>query len=244
MRDPHYEEILQELRAIWEPRKEYIDKDLWVIRNFLSQEEIDWIMNEANKPEAWYITMRSPYLNIANKYLDVVPRYDENGILVSQFDENPEHFEIPYFFGGRGINDRLTAVLPDEFIGTTTLQSFLAIREDNEEMKRKAEEWGAEERNVSFDWHFEQLANDDTKKQKLVASFSIYINDNFEGGELMFKNKPDLIIKPEPGMLVNIPITEEFTHKVSFVKGGDRHTLYGNCWTDKSTYPISTMENC
>ena len=31
---------VSELYDIWESRKEYIEKDLWVIRNFLSEEEI------------------------------------------------------------------------------------------------------------------------------------------------------------------------------------------------------------
>lgn len=33
-------EKLQRLKDEWEPRKEYIDKDLWVIKNFLTEEEL------------------------------------------------------------------------------------------------------------------------------------------------------------------------------------------------------------
>ncbi len=239
------DEIIAELSAIWEPKKEYIEKDLWVIRNFLSEEELAWILKEARKPEHWYITMRSPYLNIANKYLGLVPRYNEDGILTSQFDSHPEFYPIPYFNDEYGINNRLKAVLPPKFVGTTTLQSFLSIREDNEEMKALAEKFGAQSKNASFDWHYEQHSDDDDEKeQKLVASFSIYINDDFDGGELLFLNKPDIVIKPEPGMLVNIPITQEFTHKISYVSNGDRHTVYGNCWKDADSYPISTAETC
>ena len=49
-----YESIKSELEA----RKEYPieGKPLWFIRNFLSQEEIDFLMQEANDPQAWYIT--------------------------------------------------------------------------------------------------------------------------------------------------------------------------------------------
>lgn len=63
--------------------KEYIEKDLWVIRNFLSEEELEWFNKQANDPEGWYPTMRSPYGgNIRNKFLGYVPEYGEDGILI------------------------------------------------------------------------------------------------------------------------------------------------------------------
>jgi hypothetical protein len=62
------------LKTIWEPRKEYIEKDLWVIRDFLSDQEIEWLNKEANDPTGWYVTMRSPYGgNTRNKFLGYVP---------------------------------------------------------------------------------------------------------------------------------------------------------------------------
>jgi hypothetical protein len=236
--------VIEELKSIWESKKEYIDKDLWVIRNFLSQEEIDWIMKEANDPDGWYITMRSLYLNVGNKYLDLIPSYNEDGIMISQFDPVKFNKQIPFFKEPHGIENRLMAVLPKHFIGTTTLQSFFAIREDNEDMKQLAKEHGAEEIDMSFPWHCEEEAKHPITGAKMTAAFSLYLNDNFSGGELKFLNKPDIVIKPEPGMLVNVPTSKEFTHKVSFVKDGDRHTIYGNCWDDISIRPISTMEDC
>jgi hypothetical protein len=234
--------VIKELQDIWEPRKEYIDKDLWIIRNFLSQEEIDWIMSEARKPEEWYITMRSIYLNVGNKYLEIYPEYDENGILVSQFNPDTPRKTIPYFKDTYGIENRLMAVVPKYFLGTTTLQSFFAVREDNEEMKARS--ISAEQEDFSFPWHYEEDAKHPETGAKMTAAFSLYLNDDFEGGELKFLNKPDIVIKPEPGLLVNVPTSKEFTHKVSFVKGGDRHTIYGNCWDDISLYPMSSQEDC
>ena len=38
----------RQLKDIWEPKKEYIEKDLWVIRNFLSKEELDFFTELAN----------------------------------------------------------------------------------------------------------------------------------------------------------------------------------------------------
>jgi len=74
---------LEELTELWEPKKEYIEKDLWVIRNFLTEQELVYLNNEANDPEGWYTTMRSPYGgNIKNKFIGYIPEYDENGSLL------------------------------------------------------------------------------------------------------------------------------------------------------------------
>lgn len=233
--------IFKEIYDIWNPKKEYIDKDLWVIRNFLNQEEIDWIMTEINKPEEWYTTMRSPYKNILNKFPDVVPKYNENGVLISQFDENAEKKEIPIFHSTYGIDNRLRAVLPKYFYSTAaSIQTFLSVREDDLEMVNLSKK--SKKENFSMDWHYERHPGSKNYEIK-TGAFSVYLNDNFQGGELLFKNKPDIVISPEPGMLVNIPLTEEFTHKVSFVSGGDRHTLYGTCFSQQD-HISSTIEDC
>ena len=234
---------LEHLSSIWEPKKEYIDKDLWVIRNFLSQEEIDWIMSEVNNPDNWYTTMRSPYKNILNKYLDLVPEYSEDGVLVSQFLDNPKRKKIPHFHTKDGINNRLMSVLPKKFYGTTTVQTFLSVREDDEEMVKLCKERQAKEKDASFDWHYEATEANEALINKLTGAFSLYLNNDFQGGELLFKHKPHIVIKAEPGMLINIPLTEEFTHKVTFVYGGDRHTLYGTSFLDPDHFK-SDITNC
>lgn len=50
----------------------------------------------------------------------------------------------------------------------------------------------------------------------------LYLNDNFEGGELYYPNL-DLIVRPEKGMLVYHPGNQE--HEVLKVISGDRYTL-------------------
>lgn len=244
MRTP---ELYKELNDIWEPRKEYIDKDLWVIRNFLSQEEIDWILWEASKPKDWYITMRSIYRNVANKYLEAIPEYDSNGNMILPTGSDAKRISIPHFKDTYGIENRIWSVIKPFFIGTSTLQSFFAVTDEevesfsDEEKKRYAL---AKKENFSFPYHCEEDAQHPQTGAKMTAAFSIYLNDDFEGGELMFKYKPDIVIKPEPGMLVNVPLTKEFTHKVAFVKGKHRHTIYGNCWDNPEIAPISTNDDC
>ena len=55
----------------------------------------------------------------------------------------------------------------------------------------------------------------------------IYLNDNYEGGELFFSNK-DLELKPKPGDLVIFPGTDEFNHGVRHVQPGPiRYVIVG-----------------
>jgi len=253
LRDP---KKLQQLKDEWEPKKEYIEKDLWVIRNFLSEEELTWLNKEANDPEAWYSTMRSPYGgNIRNKFLGYVPEYGEDGILIPPHPKNKTTFvPVPHL---KDIEYRLEAVLPKYFAGAGALQSFFEISEDetlqyDPNLKVKDVDW-------AMPWHYERDDSDSDYKQKHVAttsnnkeitsetvisaSFNVYINDNFDGGILEFINK-DYVIKPEPGMLVNIPLYKEFEHRVTKVTNGNRHTLYGRCWQDIDKSFLSSREDC
>ena len=46
--------------------KIYLDEDkkVWIIEDFLTQEELDWFKTQTEDPNGWYPTMRSPYKNI------------------------------------------------------------------------------------------------------------------------------------------------------------------------------------
>jgi len=245
--------IHPELVEVWEPKKEYIEKDLWVIRNFLSQEELDWLNAEANDPTGWYDTMRSPYGgNIRNKFLGSVPKYNEQGVLIPPHPNYPSEFvDCPLLRGKYGIEERLAAVLPPTFVGAGALQSFFEVPDD-----QIIKDLGYDV-DYAMNWHYERddadseedqrkIFGDGDKKiiaeEKLTASFNVYINDDFDGGILEFQFK-DYTVKPEPGMLVNVPLYKEFMHRVTKVTGGNRHTLYGRCWGTNNAY-LSSIEDC
>lgn len=58
----------------------------------------------------------------------------------------------------------------------------------------------------------------------IMHGFVIYINDDYEGGEIYYPNK-DISIKPKARSLVIHPGSEEYTHGVSPVESGLRYTL-------------------
>lgn len=60
----------------------------------------------------------------------------------------------------------------------------------------------------------------------------LYLNDEYEGGELYFEEL-DLLIKPKANQLVFFPSGSEFRHEVKPVLSGDRYTLASFYTTDK-----------
>lgn len=224
-----------------ESQKIFIDEDLWYIPNFLTEAEFELLKKYCDDPTGWYITARSP--SIRNKFIDV--KYDlypegtvcpTRGIDLSLSAVFPtdahERYRDPLFWDPNGLLDRLDAVLPKHLLWTTTLQSFWPFQEEHDNL-------GA------YTWHYEKGSNPERKDDSMSGAWSLYLNDDFEGGELLFKYKPEITIRPEPGMLVNIPITKEFTHKVTPVTSGIRHTLYGisleNLEIERT---ISSADNC
>jgi hypothetical protein len=240
------------LKKIWEPRKEYIEKDLWVIRNFLSDQELEWLNKEANDPVGWYTTMRSPYGgNTKNKFLGYIPEYNEDGNMMLPTQDSKFSYRDPITY----IEARLASVVPAEFGGAGALQSFFEVPDEQMIAEVGDSEYPAMgfhyERDDS-DTHEDQttiVASSKTQGKrilsegKITGSFNVYINDNFDGGILEFRNK-DYVIKPEVGMLVNVPLYKEFEHQVTKVSNGNRHTIYGRSWDTIEGKYLSTDEDC
>ena len=253
LRDP---DKLARLKLELEPKKEYIEKDLWVIKNFLEPEELEWLNKEAKDPEGWYPTMRSPYANnVQNKFLGYVPQYGEDGVMLPPHPSINPVFNTPTFL--KEMEDRLESVLPRFFAGAGAFQSIMGV--SDEEMM--ADLGGMVDFSIPF--HYERDEEDPDEVQrtvsgpsndnpdmktviaegKITGSFNIYINDDFDGGILEFKNK-SYTIRPEPGMLINIPISKEFEHRVTRVTNGNRHTIYGRCWDSLENSHLSSRDDC
>jgi hypothetical protein len=241
--DPYGNLEISELREIWEPKKEYIEKDLWVIRNFLSQEELSWLQELGNDPSDWYTTMRSPYGgNTKNKFIGYVAEYDDDGNVLLP---GPNSKHVMTRWNTFAINARVEAVVLPEPNGVGALQSFFEVPDE-----QIVAELGHDV-DYAMDFHYERDDEEQvfgkpatsTAEGKITAAYSIYINDNYDGGILEFKNK-EYSIKPEPGMLVNIPLYKEFEHRITKVRNGNRHTLYGRSWDSLSQKHLSTSEDC
>ena len=232
--------IISTMKEILESQKVYLDKDLWYIPNFLTEEESAELKRHCDEPTGWYITSRSP--SIRNKFLGVKYRLHAEGTICPSRGidlslsaifptDDDEEYRNPLFWNPNALLDRLSMTLPDSLVRNTTLQSFWPFQEG-------VDKYGA------FEWHHEK-GNPGQKDDGMTGAWSLYLNNDFEGGELIFKNKPEIVIKPQPGMLINIPLTKEFTHKVTPVTSGIRHTLYGICYDSSfDDRTVSTGDTC
>lgn len=220
--------------------KKYLEENIWIIEDFLNKQELDWFKEKINDPSGWYATMRSPYKNILNKFLDSVPEYDEDGSIIFP-NENSKYIELPIFSSPGGIWDRLESVLPKYYRRHATLQSFkfMTDQEIQENLNLEViKNYGLNDNQIDFAMYWHQ---DPTET---VISFSLYLNDDFEGGELEFEKFP-IKLKPKAGMLIVIPGGEKYSHRVNKVLGpNSRHTLYGNSWPNPENIPVSTAEDC
>jgi hypothetical protein len=221
--------------------KIYLDEQLWYIENFLTEEEIKALMEIASEKNGWYKTQRSP--SIRNKFAQLdIPVHPEGticktrGIDISgdivllpqegvKFDAIAERF--PLF---NGIVVKLEKVLPPTLVRSGIFQSFWPLAD-------------GDDGGGAYSWHHEKGHSDDWNDHGMTATWSIYVNTDFEGGDLEFKDLPHKIT-PKPGMLVSIPMTKEWTHRVTPVTAGIRHTLYGTCFENTEDRVISTSETC
>lgn len=218
----------------------YEDKKVWVIEDFLTKEELDWFKTQTDDELGWYVTMRSPYKNILNKFLDTVPKYEENGN-AEMPDETSEHIDLPVFTRQNGVWQRLESVLPPSYRRHATLQSFKYMTDDQikENLNMdSAKKCGWKDIDFAMDWHI-----DPGHEKNIVCSFSLYLNDDYGGGELEFAEVP-IKLKPKAGMLAVIP-GDYYRHRVNKVLGpNSRHTLYGNSYIDPSIVVASTKYDC
>jgi len=70
----------------------------------------------------------------------------------------------------------------------------------------------------------EHLDKSDLLEQQNSMGVAIYLNDNFEGGEIYYPNL-NISYKPLRGALICHPGTIEYTHGVKTVSGNDRYIL-------------------
>jgi hypothetical protein len=66
----------------------------------------------------------------------------------------------------------------------------------------------------------------------LAFSMIVYLNDEYEGGEIEFPNQ-GISLKPEEGSLIIFPSNEPYLHKVNEVLSGKRYTSHLSVYKGK-----------
>ena len=182
-----------------------------IVEDFLSKDELDSLHNIINNlsEDDWMIEYTK---NLKRFCMEKFGRDDvENLVAEGKFEITQGWQDKNYDLGSepitRNVIERLDnlVALVDPKLEASGLKTFQRMQ-DGVELK------------AHTDQHTDPSINYAT---------IIYLNDNYNGGELFFSNK-DLQLKPKPGSLVIFPGTDEFNHGVRHVEPGPiRYVLVG-----------------
>lgn len=85
----------------------------------------------------------------------------------------------------------------------------------------------------------ENIWNKDIPKFLSEYSSLFYLNEDYEGGELIFPDY-ELSIKPEAGTLITFPTNSMYQHAVNKVESGTRYNIALR-WFRKTTLIANTI---
>lgn len=177
--------------------KIYLDPNIYYVKNFLSQSEVDKILSSTFE---W---------NLIN----------ENGNGSDYFNEN----DVEFFEDG--VSRRLVGVIKseEEFWWNVVVKRLRDLL-DNDNEKYNAVpyitkylpegEWG-------LYYHYENHPDCGPIGMYTTLGFTLALNEGWSGGEVEFKNKP-IKVNVKPGDILVFPSSEEYTHAVHAVRGKER----------------------
>lgn len=186
-------------------------ENVLVVENFLSADDLKYLNNiiDSLSEDDWKIEYTQ---NLAKFCLEKFGRDDvDNLVAEGKFEITSgwedKNYNLKNDLVAQGIADKLENLvcIADSSLRASGLKTFQRMQEG-----------------VELKAHTDQ----DTDPSIRYATI-IYINDNYNGGELFFTNK-GIEIKPKSGSLIIFPGTKEFDHGVRHVKAGPlRYVLVG-----------------
>ncbi len=179
--------------------KGFIKEDIVFYNNFLTQEECETLVRVfEDEEQPWSMSAF----------------FESYGMSIMPEDPILERYGLPRDYFGK-LADRLHKVVEDaherpvksvsSHAQKWQIGAFAPFHSDNTDMDGNPSAW---------------------EKSKLVCL--LYINDDYEGGELDFRDH-DISIKPVAGQLITFPGGFNNIHQVLPVKGSTRHTI-GAFW--------------
>lgn len=178
--------------------KVYIDPEIYYVENFISQEEIDRLLGSTFE---WIKT---------NEDGNGAGPYDEKELDVLKVD---------------GVARRFTGIIgSEEQFWWDTIVKRLRELLDNDQEKYNAVPYITKylpEGDWGLYYHYENHPDCGPIGKYTTKGFTLGLNSGWTGGEVSFKFKPiDFIV--EPGTILVFPASEDYTHAVKAVRGGDR----------------------
>jgi len=176
--------------------------DLLVIEDFITKDEIDdffSIINNATEKDWSFLYMEGLKKFCIEKFgRDDVDNLVAEGKFEITKNWEDKNLEINGFAITKIVHDRLSNLV-NEIDNSLSLNSFSFQRMQS---------------GVELKSHTDQHTD-----PSIQYAAIIYLNDNYSGGEVFFKNK-NLDLRPKAGSLLIFPGNEEFEHGVRHVQDG------------------------
>lgn len=185
--------------------KVYLEEKIFYIENFISDEEAEKVLS-----------MKLDWKNSRDNVHD-------NMLTASIIDNDDREYFI------KTIEDKIRLVTDDgsqKFRTRAMLTKYLPVPEKCKCDRCIALGWKA------LPWHYENHPECDLESQWITLGIVLYFNDDYSGGELIFKNKP-ISIKPKKNTLMVFPASEEYTHAVTEVYDNERVVFAGFVYSNE-----------
>lgn len=177
--------------------KIYFDDNIYCVENFLSEEEINYVLGMN--------------INWKNDRNDI-----NQNILIGLVSEN----DLEYF--KQNIENKIHLVVDNDnqkFRSTNMLTKYIPNSHKCLTGECKCDGY-------DLSWHYENHPGCDYESRWITQGIVLYFNEDYEGGELVFEHKP-VKIKPKRGSLMVFPATEEYSHAVKKVFNNERIVYSG-----------------
>jgi hypothetical protein len=183
---------------------EVLYENVLLIKNFLQQEELERLLEiiKITPEEDWSIEYQK---NLARFCMEKFGRDDVDNLVAEG------KFEITKGWDDKNLNITREAI-------THTLQKRLRVLFELSYPSLELAGFGTLQR-MQSGVELKSHADEHTDPSIKYAAI-LYINDDYKGGTLFFKNKEKSDLKPKPGTLLIFPGSEEYEHGVRHVGEG------------------------
>lgn len=200
--------------------------EVLIIKNYLTKDQLNFLLKDTKKSEAiWEINWEREYLGDAKKYTG----WKGMCILIEN-DEKLERAELDKNFY-KDLIDDVKNVAENNFGEKLVLESAQITRWRIGRDQPPHIDYFIESEEHDYD---ELLRNNWTKEIALDFakdfhnkhySALLYLNDNFEGGDLYFPQHDNFTLRPEPGLLAMFQGNDNNFHGVTTVTNGIRYNI-------------------
>ena len=221
----------------------YIDLEkpnIRIVKNFINKSDIDKILETKNfSEELWSLDFNVNYPKEKNVDKILWPSIKQWDGMCINFTHEKFYDRYPLdkdFY--KDIENKTKLVTEDKFGVNVKTEQYLVNRwRVGREQAPHLDYFISEDGDHDYDMLEENniprpyLESFEGRFQTKHFSSLIYLNNDYEGGELWFPQYNGFSIKPEPGMLVTFRGDENTLHGVKMVTKGTRYTV-SIFWTD------------